>query len=70
MIVSIPPIQWLEAWSITKTSHVLEMQIHKLILENTDILQLSQKYLAFEINVAKEIKILIAINFNVMCAIQ
>ena len=64
MIVSIPPSQGLGAWSITKKSHALEMQVHKYILENTDILglsqnrteQLSQKYLAFEINVVKEIK--------------
>ena len=52
------------------------MQVHKYILENTDILrlsqnrteQLSQKYLAFEINVAKEIKK--TINFNLMSEIQ
>ena len=35
------------------------------ILENISTLQLSQKHLIFEINVAKEIEILITKKFNV-----
>ena len=35
------------------------------ILENIHIFQLSQKHLIFEMNVAKEIEILIARDFNV-----
>ena len=35
------------------------------LLENSDILQLSQKHLIFEINIAKEIEILITSKFYV-----